>query len=96
MKRVLIAVIVVFVLVEGWLVTRAPSFGESLSRGFSEPATLLVLVDFTFFAAMIFVWMVVDSKKRGKNGWVWAPLMFLAPTIALAAYLLARGSTKDV
>jgi hypothetical protein len=86
---------VVFVLVEGWLVTRAPSLAESMSRAFAEPATLMMLVDFTLFGGIVFFWMVADAKKRGTNGWLWLPGMILAPTLALAAYLLTRDSTKD-
>ena len=95
MKRALIAVIVVFVLVEGWLGSRAPSFGDSVARAFAEPATQVMLVDFTLFGGIVFFWMVFDAKKRGKNGWLWLPGMILAPTLALAAYLLSRGKTND-
>jgi cytochrome bd-type quinol oxidase subunit 2 len=98
MKRALVAVMVVFVVVETWLVLRAPSLNESMRRAFAEPATLMMAVDFTLFGGIVLVWMVSDAKKRGKNGWLWLPAMILAPTLALAAYLLARearDSTKN-
>ena len=95
MKRALVAVIVVFVLVEGFIVSRAPSLAESIARAFAEPATQLMLVDFTLFGGIVFFWMVFDARKRRKNGWLWLPGMILAPTVALAAYLLTRGKTND-
>ena len=100
MKRALVAVLVVFTVLEVWLTMRClsvhPSLGEAFKAALVEPATQMMLGDFTFFAGMVFVWMLVDAKKRGKNGWVWAPLMILLPTAALAGYLLARGKTNDV
>ena len=99
MKRALIGVLVLFTVIEAWLATRCMtvhrSFAEAVTIGLSEPAAQMVLVDFTFFGGIVFVWMLVDAKKRGKNAWLWAPLMILAPTIALAGYLLARGSRND-
>ena len=99
MKRALVGVLVLFTVLETWLVARCMtvhrSFAEAIVVGLSEPAAQLMLVDFSFFAGIVFVWMVVDAKKRGKNAWLWAPLMILAPTVALAGYLLSRGSTND-
>lgn len=100
MKRALIGVLVLFTVIEVWLTTRCllvhRSVGEAFSVALAEPATHMMLVDFTFFGGIVFVWMLIDAKRRGKNGWVWAPLMALLPTAALAGYLLARGETKDV
>jgi hypothetical protein len=99
MKQALIACIVVFVAIEtavvAWCLSVRPSFGEAVALAFKEPATWMMLVDFALFGTIVFFWMVFDSKKRGKNGWLWLPGMILAPTVALAAYLLARGSYKD-
>lgn len=103
MKRALVGVLVLVTVLEVWLAMRCMtvhrSFAEAVVIAMSEPATQMVLVDFSLFATIVFVWMLVDSKKRGKNGWVWAPLMILLPTAALAGYLLARGNetglTKD-
>jgi hypothetical protein len=100
MKRALVGVLVLVTVLEVWLAMRCMtvhrSFVDAVVRGLSEPAAQMVLVDFTCFGGIVFVWMLVDSKKRGKNGWIWAPLMILLPTAALAGYLLARGETKDV
>jgi hypothetical protein len=99
MKRALVGVLVLVTVLEVWLATRCTaahgSFVEAVTVALAEPATQMVLVDFSLFAGIVFVWMLVDSRKRGKNGWVWAPLMVLLPTGALAAYLLARGETRD-
>lgn len=107
MKRALVGVLVLITVLEVWLTMRCMtvhrSFAEAVTVAFAEPAAQMMLVDFTLFAGMVFVWMLIDSKKRGKNGWVWAPLMVLLPTAALAGYLLARRErphdtslTKDV
>jgi hypothetical protein len=99
MKRALVGVLVLVTVLEVWLGMRCMtvhrSFGEAVTVALAEPATQMMLVDFSLFAGIVFVWMLVDSKRRGKNGWVWAPLMFLLPTAALAGYLLARGSTEE-
>ena len=94
MKSALALLIVVFVALEGWLATVAMSsrgsFAEAIALAFREPATWMMLVDFVLFAAIVFFWMVRDAKARGKNGWLWLPLLVLAPTVALAAFLLSR------
>ena len=102
MKRALVGVLVLITVLEAWLTTRClalhRSFGEAVTVALAEPATQMMLVDFSLFAGIVFVWMLVDSRKRGKNGWVWAVPMVLLPTAALAGYLLLRmrGETKDV
>lgn len=99
MRAGLVACLVLFFGLEAWLVSsclrRHGSLGDAFAAALSEPATHMMLVDFTLFGAIVFVWMIIDSKKRGKNGWLWLPLMATLPTLALALYLLARGETKD-
>jgi hypothetical protein len=100
MKRALVAALLLFTVIEGVLFARCLSDRGSIGGAFlvavAEPATMAILVDFTFFGAIVFAWMVSDARKRGKNGWLWLPLMILLPTVALAGYLLARGETKDI
>lgn len=99
MKRALVGVLVFFTVVEAWLTARCMtvhrSFAEAVAVALGEPAGQMMLVDFTLFAGIVSVWLVVDAKKRGRSFWPWLALMPLAPTVALAGYLLARGSTKD-
>lgn len=65
--------------------------GEGVAREFVYPVSLLVLADFFFFGAAVFLlWMVPDARARGRNPWPWAPFMVVSPTAALLVYLLVR------
>lgn len=92
MKTALIAALVAFLAIEAWLIRWAVTTLtlDQASAQFTQPVPLIVLTDFSFFAGIVFFWMLADAKKRGRNGWVWLPGIILAPTVALIAYVLLR------
>ena len=93
-KRALVLALVAFVAIEAILIRRAIATHtlESAFEQLREPVTLIMLTDFSFFAGIVFVWMFLEERKRGRTGLLWLPAIIIAPTIALVAFLLRRES----
>ncbi|HLG41965.1 MAG TPA: hypothetical protein VI643_01275 [Planctomycetota bacterium] len=99
MRKTLLAALGVFLVIElALLVWALDVHGlEAALREFVDPVSLLVLADFFFFGAAVFLlWMVPDARARGRNPWPWAPLMVVSPTAALFVYLMVRGGPPSL
>jgi hypothetical protein len=92
MRAALVAALVAFLGIEAvlirWAVTTL-TLDQAIAQ-LEQPMPLIMLTDFSFFAGIVFFWIVGDARKRGRNGWVWLPGIILAPTAALVAYVLLR------
>ncbi|MHC4637995.1 MAG: hypothetical protein ACYTBV_10905 [Planctomycetota bacterium] len=41
------------------------------------------------------LWVLIDARQRGERALVWVAFVFIGNIVALIAYLLTRGSTKE-
>jgi hypothetical protein len=96
MKRVVLGTLIAFAVLEGIVLRNVSLAPEHVGAVFREPLVLAMLMDFTFFAAIVFLLMVADARKRGASAWPWLPLVVLAPTVALLVYLLLRPAELSV
>jgi hypothetical protein len=58
-----------------------------LFEEFFDPVSLIILIDFSFFAGAVWIWMLRDG---GRGLWKWLPVYILTPTGVLFVYLLLR------
>ena len=84
-KRFAVAALVVFAVLETYLITR--TVGETASS--IQPHTIqYLLVNLSLLAIWVFIWMVDQARVRGMNVWPWLPPFLLAPVPTLLLFIL--------
>jgi hypothetical protein len=84
-KRFAVAALVVFVLMEIYLITQTA--GETASS--IQPHTIqYLLVNLSLLAIWVFIWMFDQARVRGMNVWPWLPPFLLAPVPTLFLFIL--------
>jgi hypothetical protein len=70
--------------------------GELLASGFDwrplwgAPIVKATMLDFTFTVGWCALYLMDASKRQGRNGWAWMPLLLILPTFALFLFTLTE------
>src|SRR5688572_22649777 len=87
-RPLLLGVLAVFALVQLSL------GGEILAGGFDwrplwgAPIVKGTIMDFSFTVFWCALYVLDASRRRGRSGWAWIPLLLIFPTIALFLFSL--------
>jgi hypothetical protein len=62
----------------------------------NSPVYQVTAVDLTGLAALIFPWMVWDSRRRGHalRAWLWLPVFLFSQSLGIFGYLLTRRGAE--
>lgn len=84
-KRFVIGLLAAFVLVLVVLLTQG-QLGEE--RALKIHTTSWIILNYVGLVLWIFMWMIDQTRMRGKNVWVWLLPFLLAPLPTLMALIL--------
>lgn len=84
-KRLVIGLLAAFVLVLAVFSTEGPMAEESVLK---MHTTRWITLNYVGLMLWVFVWMIDQTRMRGKNVWVWLLPFILAPLPTLMALIL--------
>lgn len=84
-KRLVIGLLAAFVLVLVIFWTEGPMSEESVLK---MHTTRWITLNYVGLMLWVFVWMIDQTRMRGKNVWVWLLPFLLAPLPTLMALIL--------
>lgn len=84
-KRLVIAILACFVAVLGLFLMQGP--GEE-SSALKIHTTRWITLNYIGLIIWVFVWMIDQTRVRGRNVWVWLAPFLLAPLPTLMALIL--------
>lgn len=84
-KRLVIGLLAVFVLALVVFLTQGQQ-GEA--SALKIHATSWIILNYVGLVLWVFVWMIDQTRMRGKNVWVWLLPLILAPLPTLMALIL--------
>ena len=84
-KRFAIAALVLFVVVEGYLIPHTIGGGPSAIR---PHMIQYIFVNYSLLALWVFIWMFDQARIRGANVWPWLPPFLFAPLPTLLVFIL--------
>jgi len=84
-KRLAIGVLTAFVLVLALFLTQGQSGEENV---LNKLTTGWIIVNYVGLVLWVFVWMIDQTRMRGKNVWMWLLPFLLAPLPTLMALIL--------
>ena len=84
-KRLVAALLGLFVLIVGVFLFDTSS--DSMS-GLKIHTTRWMALNYLGLVIWVFVWMIDQTRMRGKNVWVWLVPFFLAPLPTLMLFVL--------
>jgi cytochrome bd-type quinol oxidase subunit 2 len=84
-KRLVIGLLAAFVLVLAVFLTQGQMGEES---ALTRHTTRWITLNYVGLVLWIFVWMIDQTRMRGKNAWVWLLPFLLAPLPTLMALIL--------
>ena len=84
-KRLVIGLLAAFVLMLGLFLTQGQVGEESILKFLT---TRWIILNYVGLVLWIFVWMIDQTRMRGKNVWVWLLPFFLAPLPTLMVLVL--------
>ena len=84
-KRIVITLLVIFGVLQ--IVFWNTAIGESTSV-LATRTTHWLGVNYFLLVAWVFVWMIDQTRVRGKNAWVWLVPLLIAPLPTLVAFVL--------
>ena len=84
-KRFAIAALVLFAVIEVFLISQTRGGGPSAIH----PHTIqYLLVNYSLLTVWVFIWMYDQAKVRGANVWPWLLPFLVAPLPTLLEYIL--------
>ncbi|HJR77418.1 MAG TPA: hypothetical protein VJ805_10605 [Nitrospiraceae bacterium] len=84
-KRLVAALLIVFVLVLGMFSLQGPA---ETSSSLKIHTTRWMALNYVGLVMWIFVWMLDQARVRGKNVWLWLLPFLLAPLPTLMLFIL--------
>jgi hypothetical protein len=84
-KRLVIGLLAVFVLVLAVFLTQGQLGEESSLKMYTA---WWIIMNYVGLVMWIFVWMIDQTRMRGKNVWVWLLPLLLAPLPTLMVLIL--------
>lgn len=84
-KRLVMGLLAVFVLVLAVILTQG-QMGEESSL--TRHTTQWITLNYVGLVLWVFVWMIDQTRMRGKNVWVWLVPFLLAPLPTLMVLIL--------
>jgi hypothetical protein len=92
-KRFAVAALIVFAVLELYLITQTSGKGPSAIH----PHTIqYLLVNYSLLVLWVFTWMVDQTRVRGANVWPWLIPFLLAPLPTLLIFILFLQRPKKV
>jgi ABC-type Fe3+ transport system permease subunit len=63
----------------------------------NSPIYQATAIDLTGVATLLFIWMVLDARKRLHpwRAWLWLPLFLFSPSLGAFGYLLTRRGDEE-
>jgi len=84
-KKLVGALLSAFVLLLGIFLLQGPSESTSVLK---IHTTQWIILNYACLLVWLFVWMIDQTRMRGKNVWVWLVPFFLAPLPTLMLFVL--------
>lgn len=89
-RPLLLGLLVVFTLLQGSLTRELLAAGFDWRPLWSSPVVKATMLDFTFTVTWCALYLLDASKRQGRNGWAWMPLLLILPTFALFLFTLTE------
>jgi hypothetical protein len=90
-KQFAIAALVLFVVLEGFLISQTAGAGAS---GIHPHTIQFILMNYSLLVVWVFIWMFDQARVRGANAWPWLLPLLVAPAPTLLAYVLYLQRTQ--
>lgn len=99
-RPLLIALLAVFTLLQFSVSRELMASGFDWRPLWGAPIVKATMLDFTFTVGWCALYLLDASKRQGRNGWAWMPLLLILPTFALFLFTLTErrpegGSAPD-
>ena len=93
-RPLLITFLVVFTALEAWISRDLMASGFDWRPLWGAPIVKAAMVDFSFTAGWCGLYLLDASKRQGRNGWAWMPLLLIVPTFAVLLFTLTERRSE--